>query len=189
MDMNNSLLNSNYTDDLIDQMEKGELTNEFLLDESSQQLTLNQKIVNTSKRFFNISTKFYRQKSDTSIDMNMSVSSETSNDSGSGSVSPFLDDNDHFYWELPEHDYDSKMDDSNLEEFYGEYRSFILENVPKNSQSKRTSLSTKSPSKMNENSNSNPFLKTNKSNQGLLGSRNNIRKAKYHSFKQISNSL
>ena len=185
MDMNNSLLNSNYTDDLIDQMEKGELTNEYLLDDSSQHLTLNQKIVNTSKRFFNISTKFYRQKSDTSIDM--SFSSETSNDSGSGSVSPFLDDNDHFYWELPEHDYDSKIDDSNLEEFYGEYRSFILENVPKNSKSKRTTLSTNNPSKMNENSN--PFLKTNKNNQGLLGSRNNIRKAKYHSFKQFSNSL
>lgn len=174
MDMNKSKEKDNfYMDDLLDQMEKGELKSDSgVLYEPHQTLSFNQRFVNKSKRLL----KFYRQKSDTSLEMNMSISSDTSNESDI--TSPFIEDEDQFNWELSKHDYESKIDDSNLDEFYGEYREFILDTVP------RKSKPNHSLDKVNFNTKDNYKINMNELNQ-----KPRIRKGKYHSFKQISNSL
>ena len=180
MDMNKSTLeDSHYMDDLIDQMEKGELKTDVLWDERHEKASFNQRLVNTSKRF--LSRQFYRQNSDTSLDMNMSVCSDTSNESTLSyeNMSPFSEERDNFNWEISTHDYETKIDDSNLDEFYGEYRTFILDTVPKN---KETNIKLKAKHSLDKAiSNvtvSNQIVKTNKTKRG-----------KYHSFNQISNSL
>ena len=174
MDMNKSKEKDNfYMDDLLDQMEKGELKTDLFLEEPIHRQSFNDRIYNTSKRFLNLSTKFYRQKSNTSLDM--SITSETSNESD---MSPFIEDGDQFNWELSSHDYESKIDDSNLDEFYGEYREFLLDNVPRISN--RKSASNKY-SHLNNDKDNREKLKINKINKTKRG--------KYHSFKQISNSL
>lgn len=125
MDTNRAINSNYYMDDLLDQMEKGELKSE-VVDFFNERESLNQSFLNRSKRLFNLSTRFYR-KSDSSIDMNMSISSETSNESIIDS--PFIEEGpmEHFNWELSEHDYDSKLNDSNLNDFYGEYKSILLD--------------------------------------------------------------
>jgi hypothetical protein len=121
---------NNYVDDLLDSMERGELRSDLSiedyhnLDDVYSSESFNRRLLTTSKRFLNISTRLSRQKSDTSLDM--SLSSETSNESSIESleVSPFYrDDNldeEHFNWELNE-DYHSKLDDSKLDTFYNKY--------------------------------------------------------------------
>lgn len=170
MDMNKSRKEDNfYMDDLLDQMEKGELKTSLFLQEPEHKQSFNQRILNTSKRFL----RFYRQKSDTSLDMNMSTSSETSNDSDL--ISPFIEDCDQFNWELSSHDYESKLDDSNLDEFYEDYREFVLDTVPRISNRKSGS---KQFSGLNSEKDNRQIFKINKTKKG-----------KYHSFNQISNSL
>ena len=174
MDMNKSREEDNfYMDDLLDQMEKGELKTSLFLQQPEQKQSFNQRILNTSKRFL----RFYRQKSDTSIDMNMSTSSETSNESDL--VSPFIEDGDQFNWELSSHDYESKLDDSNLDEFYEEYREFVLDTVPRISNRKSSSKAqAKQLTGLNSERDNSQIFKINKTKKG-----------KYHSFNQVSNSL
>ena len=147
----NSQLSHNY-DDLLDEMEKGQLNNHifddynYLLDSQDNYVnqynynihdkynksyfssiknnpSFNRKIVNTSKRLFGIK----RNLSDLSLDMK----SETSNESTE--VSPFLVDEDDlveecFNWQLPGHNYESKVDDSNLSDFYSDFKTNIESN-------------------------------------------------------------
>ena len=73
----------------------------------------------------------------------MSVSSETSNESTLDLLdisSPFIENGDYFNWELSNHDYNSKIDDSNLDEFYEDYTSFIFENSSKGNYSKNNNI-------------------------------------------------
>ena len=178
MDMNKSILeDSHYMDDLIDQMEKGELKTDVLWDEPHEKTSFNQRLVNTSKRII----KFYRQNSDTSLDMNMSICSDTSNESTLSyeNISPFSEERDNFNWEISNHDFENKIDDSNLDEFYGEYRNFILDTVPKNKEMNIKLKQKHSLDKAISNiTGSNHIVKTNKTKRG-----------NHHSFNQISNSL
>jgi hypothetical protein len=178
MDMNKSILeDSHYMDDLIDQMEKGELKTDVLFDEQLEKTSFNQRLINTSKRVL----KFYRQNSDTSLDMNMSICSDTSNESTLSyeNLSPFSEERDNFNWEISNNDFENKIDDSNLDEFYDEYKTFILDPVPKN---KETNIKLKPrhilDKAISNVTGSNHIVKTNKTKRG-----------KYYSFNHISNSL
>lgn len=138
MDIKKSLVkNSFYIDDVLDQMEKGELNTDIFRDGLFEKASLNQRLVNTSKHFL----KFYRQNSDTSLDLNMSISSEKSSDSKISyeNFSPYIEESEQFNWELSTHDYESKIDDSKLNQFYGEYRTISLDKIKKNKETNITS--------------------------------------------------
>ena len=132
--MNNSNYNNisseTYKDDLLDEMERGELNMDISFkdyyDKNNESLrpdnlSFNRRVINTSKRLFNITTGLTRQKSD------ISLKSESSNESISSSeISPYIleegDREEYFNWQMSEQDFYTNKDDSRLNDFYNDYK-------------------------------------------------------------------
>jgi hypothetical protein len=131
MNNSNNISSETYKDDLLDEMERGELNMDISFkdyydkdnDETLRpdNLSFNRRVINTSKRLFNITTGLTRQKSD------VSLKSESSNESVSSSeISPYnLEEGDreeYFNWQISEQDFDTNKDYSRLNDFYNDYK-------------------------------------------------------------------
>lgn len=157
-----------YVDDMLDQMERGELNHDNILYKDRNFVS------QTSKQFFYFSRRLRRQASDVSIGR----ISDTSNESTplSEEQSPLDDDFNEcdniecFNWDVSKHNYDAKTDDTKLSQFYSEYKPDVnLFSSPKIKAAK-------------------PEQNKNVSNENKSINSISRIKPKYHSFKETVNN-
>ena len=163
-----------FNDDLLDEMEKGELINYgnfYEKEKYEESSTLKKKIRETSKRIITMTTGLTRQKSD------VSLKSDTSNESSQSlyEISPYTleegETDNHFNWGILDSD-ETKTDDSKLNEFYNDYN--------KNRQLNLLTCHQTPPPQHKQTQSSDNYI-YNFNNKSRM-------RAKYHSFNQINSN-